>query len=71
MDSRQAVLIKLQDPRNAVEFQDATLAWEKARTPATKPNPPPKKQCGGMKRLLRREKLSLYISTEDSKDHIR
>lgn len=56
----------MEDPGNAVEFQDATLAWEKARSPATKPNPPPKKQ-GGMKRVFRREKLSLYISTEDSK----
>ncbi|XP_036934103.1 multidrug resistance-associated protein 5 isoform X3 [Acanthopagrus latus] len=66
MDDREAVLVKMEDPGNAVEFQDATLAWEKARSPATKPNPPPKKQ-GGMKRVFRREKLSLYISTEDSK----
>ncbi|XP_077434312.1 ATP-binding cassette sub-family C member 5 [Vanacampus margaritifer] len=69
MDTRQAVLIKMQDPCNAVEFQDATLVWEKARTPATKPNPPPKKPCGGMRRVLRRERLSLYITTEDTKDH--
>nr|XP_033489127.1 multidrug resistance-associated protein 5 [Epinephelus lanceolatus] len=66
MDDREAVLVKTEDPSNAVEFQDATLAWEKARSPPAKPNPPPKKQ-GGMKRVLRREKLSLYISTEDSK----
>lgn len=66
MDDREAVLVKMEDPGNAVEFQDTTLAWEKARSPATKPNPPPKKQ-GGMKRVFRREKLSLYISTEDSK----
>uniref|UniRef100_A0A3B4TJM7 ATP-binding cassette sub-family C member 5 n=1 Tax=Seriola dumerili TaxID=41447 RepID=A0A3B4TJM7_SERDU len=65
MDDREVVLVKLEDPNNAVEFQDATLAWEKARAPAAKP-PPPKKR-GGMKRVLRREKLSLYISTEDSK----
>ncbi|XP_054648189.1 ATP-binding cassette sub-family C member 5 isoform X1 [Dunckerocampus dactyliophorus] len=70
MDAREAVLIKMQDPCNAVEFQDATLAWEKARTPATKPNGPPKKQTrGGMKRVLRRERLSLFISTEDTKEH--
>ncbi|XP_061690972.1 ATP-binding cassette sub-family C member 5 isoform X1 [Syngnathoides biaculeatus] len=69
MDAREAVLIKMQDPRNAVEFQDATLAWEKARSPASKPNPPPKKQRGGIKRVLRRDRLSLFISTEDSKDH--
>ncbi|KAL7394690.1 hypothetical protein ABVT39_002169 [Epinephelus coioides] len=66
MDDREAVLVKTEDTSNAVEFQDATLAWEKARSPPAKPNPPPKKR-GGMKRVLRREKLSLYISTEDSK----
>ncbi|XP_049441856.1 ATP-binding cassette sub-family C member 5 [Epinephelus fuscoguttatus] len=66
MDDREAVLVKTEDPSNAVEFQDATLAWEKARSPPAKPNPPPKKR-GGMKRVLRREKLSLYISTEDGK----
>ncbi|XP_070770076.1 ATP-binding cassette sub-family C member 5 [Enoplosus armatus] len=66
MDDREVVLVKMEDPSNAVEFQDATLAWEKARAPAVKPNPPPKK-LRGMKRVLRREKLSLYISTEDSK----
>lgn len=66
MDDREVVLVKLEDPSNAVEIQNATLAWEKARSLAAKPNPPPKKQ-GGLKRLLRREKLSLYISTEDGK----
>lgn len=64
MDDREVVLAKMEDPSNALEFQDATLAWEKARAPAAKP--PPKKR-GGMKRVLRREKLSLYISTEDGK----
>nr|XP_046262443.1 ATP-binding cassette sub-family C member 5 isoform X2 [Scatophagus argus] len=66
MDDREVVLVKTEDPSNAVEFQDATLAWEKARSPAAKSNLPPKKR-GGMKRVLRREKLSLYISTEDCK----
>ncbi|KAM7000367.1 ATP-binding cassette sub-family C member 5 [Tautogolabrus adspersus] len=66
MDDREVVLVKMDDPSNAVEFQDATLAWEKARPPAAKPNKPPKKGRG-MKRVLRREKLSLYISTDDSK----
>ncbi|XP_077465441.1 ATP-binding cassette sub-family C member 5 [Stigmatopora argus] len=68
MDARETVLIKMQDPRNAVEFQDATLVWEKARTPASKSKPPPKKQGGGMKRVLRREKLNLLISTVESKE---
>ncbi|XP_035017168.1 ATP-binding cassette sub-family C member 5 isoform X1 [Hippoglossus stenolepis] len=65
MDDRQVILAKMEDPSNAVEFLDATLAWEKARPPAAKL--PPKKKRGGMKSVLRREKLSLYISTEDSK----
>lgn len=68
MDDREVVLVKMEDPSNAVEFRDATLAWEKARSPAAKPNPPPKKRRG-MMRVLRREKLSLYISTEDGKEN--
>ncbi|KAM3866788.1 ATP-binding cassette sub-family C member 5 [Diretmus argenteus] len=69
MDDREAVMVKMEDPNNAVEFRDATLAWEKARSAAAKPNPPPKKQFkrGGMKRVLRREKLSLYIISEEGK----
>lgn len=66
MDDREVVLVKMENPGNAVEFQDATLAWEKARAPAVKPNPPPKMQ-GGIRRALRREKLSLYIPTGDGK----
>ncbi|KAM9375837.1 ATP-binding cassette sub-family C member 5 [Pholidichthys leucotaenia] len=66
MEDREIVLNKTESPSNAVEFQHATLAWEKARSPATKPNPPPKKR-GGIQRVLRREKLSLYISSEDGK----
>uniref|UniRef100_A0A7N6FJR0 ATP-binding cassette sub-family C member 5 n=1 Tax=Anabas testudineus TaxID=64144 RepID=A0A7N6FJR0_ANATE len=66
MEDREVVLVKTENPSNAVEFQDATLAWEKARAPAGKPNPPQKKR-GGMRRVLRREKLSLYISTGDGK----
>lgn len=64
MDDREEVVEKMEDPGNAVEFQVATLAWEKAK--GKKPNPAPKKQ-GVMKHVLRREKLSLYISTEDGK----
>ncbi|XP_017263964.1 multidrug resistance-associated protein 5 [Kryptolebias marmoratus] len=68
MDDREMILAITEDPSNAVEFQDATLAWEKARPPATKSNPPPRKH-GGIKRVLRREKLSLYISTENCKEN--
>ncbi|XP_034546003.1 multidrug resistance-associated protein 5 [Notolabrus celidotus] len=66
MEDREVVLVKMDDPSNALEFQDATLAWEKARTPAAKPNQPHKKGRG-MRRVLRREKLSLYINTDDNK----
>lgn len=68
MDDREVVSVKMEDPRNSVEFRNATLAWEKARPSAARPNPPPKKRRGIM-RVLRKEKLSLYISTEDSKDN--
>lgn len=64
MDDREEVVEKMEDPGNAVEFQVATLAWEKAK--GKKPNPAPKKR-GVMEHVLRREKLSLYISTEDDK----
>ncbi|XP_072251470.1 ATP-binding cassette sub-family C member 5 [Leuresthes tenuis] len=67
MDVRETILVKMEDPANAVEFLDTTLAWEKARSPAPKKSNPPPKKRGGMKRVLRREKLSLYISTEDTK----
>ncbi|XP_056139628.1 ATP-binding cassette sub-family C member 5 [Lampris incognitus] len=71
MDDREVVMAKMEDPSNAVEFRDATLAWEKARSPAEKLYPPPKKafKKGGMRRVLRREKLSLYIITEESKEN--
>uniref|UniRef100_A0A8C7S1I0 Si:ch211-221f10.2 n=1 Tax=Oncorhynchus mykiss TaxID=8022 RepID=A0A8C7S1I0_ONCMY len=64
----QVVLAKTDDPMNAVEFRCATLAWEKAKAPA-KATPVPKKQCkrGGMHRVLRKEKLSLYITAEEGK----
>uniref|UniRef100_A0A1A7WFJ8 ATP-binding cassette sub-family C member 5 n=1 Tax=Iconisemion striatum TaxID=60296 RepID=A0A1A7WFJ8_9TELE len=68
MEDREVILVKTEDPYNAVEFRDATLAWEKARSPTTKSNPPAKKK-GGIKRVLRREKLSLYISTENDKEN--
>uniref|UniRef100_A0A8C2HRT8 ATP-binding cassette sub-family C member 5 n=1 Tax=Cyprinus carpio TaxID=7962 RepID=A0A8C2HRT8_CYPCA len=57
---------KTEDPYNAVEFKDATLAWEKTcGSPGKKSRAQQKR--GGMKRVLRREKLSLYITAEDSK----
>lgn len=66
MDDREVVVVKMEDPSNAVEFRDVTLAWEKAQAPAPKSQAPPKKR-GGMMQVLRREKLRLYIPTEDSK----
>lgn len=67
MDDRELVLVKMEDPSNAVEFRNATLAWEKARPPPTNAASPPSK-LGGIRRALRREKLRLYISTDDSKE---
>ncbi|KTF77673.1 hypothetical protein cypCar_00046872, partial [Cyprinus carpio] len=55
------------DPYNAVEFKDATLAWEKTCSSQGEKSRAQQKR-GGMKRVLRREKLSLYITTEDSKE---
>lgn len=66
MDDREVVLVKMEDPSNAVEFRDATLAWEKARPPPNVASSPSK--LGGMKRVLRREKLRLYRSTDDDKE---
>uniref|UniRef100_A0A6Q2XG32 ATP-binding cassette sub-family C member 5 n=1 Tax=Esox lucius TaxID=8010 RepID=A0A6Q2XG32_ESOLU len=68
MEDREAVLAKTDDPMNAVEFQDATLVWEKAKAPA-KASTLPRKQFkrGGMRRVLRKEKLSLYITVEEGK----
>ncbi|XP_068596454.1 ATP-binding cassette sub-family C member 5 [Brachionichthys hirsutus] len=62
MENREVVLAKMEDPSNAVEFQNATLAWEKA-----KPNMRPRRRRG-MRHVLRREKLSLYSSTNNSKE---
>lgn len=67
MEDRQVVAAKMEDPSNAVEFRDVTLAWEKARPPPAPRSHPPPKKPGGMMRVLRREKLSLYIPSEDSK----
>ncbi|CAL8356041.1 unnamed protein product [Merluccius merluccius] len=69
MENREVITVKMEDPCNAVEFRSVTLAWEKARPPAAQPTPAPPPQPkkkpfrrGGMKRVLRREKLSLYIT---------
>ncbi|XP_053336078.1 ATP-binding cassette sub-family C member 5 isoform X1 [Clarias gariepinus] len=68
MEDQEVILGKMQDPENAVEFRDATLAWNKARPPQTKSaKPQPGQKRGGMRRVLRKEKLSLYISSEDEK----
>ncbi|XP_056106276.1 ATP-binding cassette sub-family C member 5 [Rhinichthys klamathensis goyatoka] len=66
MEDRELISVKTEDPYNAVEFQDATLAWEKTCGSQRK-NSRVQQKRGGMRRLLRREKLSLYISTEESK----
>ncbi|CAB1337453.1 unnamed protein product [Coregonus sp. 'balchen'] len=68
MEDREVVVAQTDDPMNAVEFRYATLAWEKAKAPANSTTVP-KKQCkrGGMRRVLRKEKLSLYITTEEGK----
>ncbi|CAL1613879.1 unnamed protein product [Knipowitschia caucasica] len=69
LEGRQVIQIKVDDPRNAVEFQGATLAWEKASSPVGKINPSSKQKKGrGMKRVLRREKLGLCLSPEDNKE---
>uniref|UniRef100_A0A8C1ZV06 ATP-binding cassette sub-family C member 5 n=1 Tax=Cyprinus carpio TaxID=7962 RepID=A0A8C1ZV06_CYPCA len=66
MEDRELISNKTEDPYNAVEFKDATLAWEKTcGSPGKKSRAQQKR--GGMRRVLRREKLSLYITAEDSK----
>uniref|UniRef100_A0A8C1YLH7 ATP-binding cassette sub-family C member 5 n=1 Tax=Cyprinus carpio TaxID=7962 RepID=A0A8C1YLH7_CYPCA len=66
MEDREPISSKTEDPYNAVEFKDATLAWEKTcGSPGKKSRAQQKR--GGMRRVLRREKLSLYITAEDSK----
>uniref|UniRef100_A0A673JB78 Multidrug resistance-associated protein 5-like n=1 Tax=Sinocyclocheilus rhinocerous TaxID=307959 RepID=A0A673JB78_9TELE len=66
MEDRELISNKTEDPYNAVEFKDATLAWEKTSGSQGRKSRAQQKR-GGMKRVLRREKLSLYITTEDSK----
>uniref|UniRef100_A0AAY4DND6 ATP-binding cassette sub-family C member 5 n=1 Tax=Denticeps clupeoides TaxID=299321 RepID=A0AAY4DND6_9TELE len=59
--SEEVMSTKLEDPENVVEFRDATLVWEKSRGYT------PKCPGRGIKRFLRREKLRLYIPTEEGK----
>ncbi|XP_016378267.1 multidrug resistance-associated protein 5-like [Sinocyclocheilus rhinocerous] len=66
MEDRELISNRTEDPYNAVEFKDATLAWEKTCGSLGKKSRAQQKR-GGMKRVLRREKLSLYITAEDSK----
>ncbi|XP_052005239.1 ATP-binding cassette sub-family C member 5-like [Xyrauchen texanus] len=65
MEDRELISIKTEYPDNVIEFRDATLAWEKTCSSQGKKSRPQQKR-GGMKRVFRREKLSLYI-TEESK----
>lgn len=66
MEDQEVVMAKTDNPMNSVEFRDATLAWEKAKAPA-KVITVHKKKRGGMRRVLRKEKLSLYIIAEKVK----
>lgn len=71
MEERELISAKVEDPDNAVEFRDATLAWESVRQPSTSANrsgsQKSQRRGHGIKRLLRREKLSLFISTDEGK----
>ncbi|XP_055033571.2 ATP-binding cassette sub-family C member 5 [Misgurnus anguillicaudatus] len=67
MEEREMISMKTENPDNVVEFKDATLAWEKTCSPQGKTNHTRVKRGGGMKRVLRREKLKLYIITEENK----
>ena len=71
MEERELVSLKVEDPKNAVEFRDATLAWEKARqlsaTASGHVTQKPRLRGSGIRRLLRREKLSLFIGKDGGK----
>ncbi|XP_062857046.1 ATP-binding cassette sub-family C member 5 [Trichomycterus rosablanca] len=68
MEDQQTILDKMENPDNAVEFKDATLAWKTTQPLQTKKrNTQQGRKKGGMRKVLQREKLSLYISTEDEK----
>ncbi|KAJ3587403.1 hypothetical protein NHX12_011001 [Muraenolepis orangiensis] len=67
MDNLETIAVKMEDPGNAVEFRHVTLAWGAAgRGPPAGPvlGKKPFRTTGGMKRVLRREKLSLYMGKE-------
>lgn len=69
LEDRDSISVKMEDPEDAVEFRDATLAWEKARPPqGNGVHPQTVRKTGGMRRVLRREKLSLYIISEEEKN---
>lgn len=68
MEDQETILDEMKNPDNAVEFHDATLAWKTSQPLQNKKkNSQPSRRNGGMRKVLRREKLSLYISTEDEK----
>ncbi|XP_035377481.1 multidrug resistance-associated protein 5 isoform X1 [Electrophorus electricus] len=69
MEDRETIPAKMEDPKNAVEFRDATLAWERYRPPQVKDSGTQEGWRGrGMRRVLRREKLSLHNTSEEEKD---
>ncbi|XP_056625623.1 ATP-binding cassette sub-family C member 5 isoform X4 [Triplophysa dalaica] len=67
MEDREMISCKTEDPDNVVEFKDAMLAWEKTCSSQEKKSTRGQQKRGGMKRVLKREKLSLYIITEENK----
>ncbi|XP_076862008.1 ATP-binding cassette sub-family C member 5 isoform X2 [Brachyhypopomus gauderio] len=70
MEDREMIPAKMEDPENAVEFRDATLAWDRYRPPKVKASRAQEGWRGrGMRRVLRREQLSLHItSSEEQKN---
>ncbi|XP_066571078.1 ATP-binding cassette sub-family C member 5 isoform X2 [Amia ocellicauda] len=66
MPERVGVSEKLEDPGNVVEFRGATLAWESWADNTS--SVAKKHKAKGIKELLSKEKLSLYIATGEQKD---
>uniref|UniRef100_W5NE66 ATP-binding cassette sub-family C member 5 n=3 Tax=Lepisosteus oculatus TaxID=7918 RepID=W5NE66_LEPOC len=66
MEERAALTARVEDPKNAVEFSGATLAWpsrrDSGRTAAARSGP-----AGRMDRELREERLSRSMAGEEEK----